>query len=72
MNMQKQEVSAPELLKKFKKQIVQAAKQIMETKKKYWPDWFTQSLLMLSLHIHLQNRAFENFMEKRTEETQMN
>jgi len=31
---------------------------------------FTQSLIMLSLHIHLRNRAFESFIEKKTEEAQ--
>ena len=70
MNLQKQEVSALELLKTFEEQIVKAAKQVVGTEKKYHPDWFTQSLFMLSLHIHLQNRAFENFIERRTEEAQ--
>ena len=39
-NLWKQEVSH-----KIEEQIAQAAKQIMETEKKYQPDWFTQSLL---------------------------
>ena len=38
MNLQKQEVSAPELLKEFEKQVVQAASQFMETEKKYQAD----------------------------------
>ena len=63
-------MSAPELQKFFEEQIVTAAKQVVGTEKKYHPDWFTQSLLLLSLHIHLQNRSFKKIMEKRIEEMQ--
>ena len=52
-------MNTPDPLKKFESLIVQSAKEIVEVEVKKPPDWYTQSLLIMSMYIHLCNQAFE-------------
>ena len=63
-----EEMNTPDLLKKFKLLIVQSAKEIVEVKVKMGPDWYTQSHLIISMHLHLHNQAFENFIQPGSEQ----
>ena len=54
-----EELNMPDLLKNFESLIVQSAKEITEVEVKKCPDWYTHSLLIMSMHIHLCNQAFE-------------
>ena len=58
-----EEMNTPDLHKKFELLIVQSAKEIVEVGVKKHPDWYTQSLLIMSMYIHLCNQAFENYIQ---------
>jgi len=61
-------MNTPDPLKKFESLIVQSAKEIVEVEVKKPPDWYTQSLLIMSMYIHLHNQAFENFVQSRSDQ----
>ena len=52
-----EEMNTPDLHKKFELLIVQSAKEIVEVGVKKHPDWYTQSPLIMSRHIHLHKSS---------------